>query len=78
MHLGGIDWNDRLVDHVAEEFKGKHGVDPRESPATLHLLRNDCDQAKIELSEAEHDDDRLPPRRQGTYGAGHARAVRGR
>ena len=53
VHLGGIDWNDRLVDHVAEEFKSRHGQDPRESPATLQMLRHDADQAKIALSMSE-------------------------
>ncbi len=52
VHLGGIDWNDRIVDFVAEEFKSKHGLDPRESPSTLQLLRHDADQAKIALSTA--------------------------
>jgi molecular chaperone DnaK len=52
VHLGGIDWNDRLVDHVAAEFKAKHGVDPRQSPATLQMLRHDTDQAKIALSKS--------------------------
>ncbi|REK07457.1 MAG: Hsp70 family protein [Planctomycetota bacterium] len=51
VRLGGVDWNDRLVDFVAEEFMSKHGIDPRESPETLHLLRHDTDQAKIALSE---------------------------
>lgn len=51
VHLGGIDWNDRLVDYVAEEFKSRHGVDPRESASTLQMLRHDADQAKITLSE---------------------------
>lgn len=53
VHLGGIDWNDRLVDHVAGEFKARHGLDPRESPATLQMLRHDADQAKIALSEGQ-------------------------
>jgi molecular chaperone DnaK len=53
VHLGGIDWNDRLVDYVAEEFKSRHGVDPRQSPATLQMLRHDADQAKIVLSQAQ-------------------------
>src|SRR5262249_8886763 len=51
VHLGGIDWNDRLVDHVAEEFKARHGADPRQSPSTLQMLRHDADQAKIALSQ---------------------------
>lgn len=51
VQLGGIDWNDRLVDHVAKAFIERHGVDPRESAATLQMLRNDCDLAKIALSQ---------------------------
>jgi len=51
VHLGGIDWNDALVNFIAEEFKSRHGVDPRESPATLQRLRHDADQAKITLSQ---------------------------
>ena len=38
-----IDWNDRLVDYVAAEFKAKHGADPRQSPATLQMLRHDTE-----------------------------------
>lgn len=52
VHLGGLDWNERLVDLVAEEFQTRHGVDVRESSATLQMLRYDCDQAKISLSES--------------------------
>ena len=50
VQLGGIDWNDRLLDYVAGEFKARHGLDPHESRATVQMLRNDCDQAKIALS----------------------------
>lgn len=51
VQLGGIDWNDRLLNFVADEFKAKHGVDPRESPATVQMMRHDCDVAKIALSK---------------------------
>ena len=50
VQLGGIDWNDRILDLVAEEFKDKHGIDPRGSEQTVQILRNDCDNAKIDLS----------------------------
>jgi molecular chaperone DnaK len=50
VYLGGIDWNDRLLNYVADEFKKRHGSDPRDSAATAQLLRNDCDLAKIELT----------------------------
>ncbi|MEX0936628.1 MAG: Hsp70 family protein [Pirellulales bacterium] len=52
VQLGGIDWNERLVDYVAEQFHEKHDRDPRQSPATLQMLRHDCDQAKITLTES--------------------------
>jgi len=53
VELGGVDWNERLVDHVAAEFQARHGADPRQSPATLQVLRNDCDLAKIDLSDSQ-------------------------
>jgi len=51
VQLGGVDWNDRLLDHVAEEFKTRHGLDLKQSAATVQMLRNDCDLAKLELSD---------------------------
>jgi len=51
VELGGVDWNDRLLDHVANEFQARHGTDLRESPTTVQMLRNDCDLAKLDLSE---------------------------
>ncbi|MCL2742562.1 MAG: Hsp70 family protein [Planctomycetaceae bacterium] len=48
--LGGVDWNDRLLGYVCDEFKEKHGIDPRDSAQTLQVLRNDCDVAKIEMT----------------------------
>ncbi len=51
VQLGGVDWNDRLLDYVAEEFKGRHATDPRDSAEAAQVLRNDCDLAKLELSE---------------------------
>jgi molecular chaperone DnaK len=53
VHLGGVDWNDRLLEFVAEQFKAKHGKDLRESPEALQLLRFECDEAKIALSESD-------------------------
>ena len=50
VQLGGIDWNDRILDLVSEEFQSKHGVDPRDSEQTIQILRNNCDIAKIELT----------------------------
>ncbi|MFH1924302.1 MAG: Hsp70 family protein [Planctomycetota bacterium] len=51
--LGGVDWTDRLVDRVAEEFKDRHGIDPRDSLGPQQVLFNDCDTAKHDLSEKQ-------------------------
>jgi molecular chaperone DnaK len=51
VYLGGVDWNDRLLNYIADEFKARHGIDPRDSASTAQVLRNDCDLAKIALSE---------------------------
>ena len=49
-HLGGKDWDDQLIKHIAEAFERKHGVDPLESVASWHDLRQKCVSAKISLS----------------------------
>src|SRR6185436_13952564 len=48
--LGGQDWDQRLVDFVAEEFIRKFGVDPREEPNTHGRLWRECEDAKRTLS----------------------------
>ena len=53
VELGGVDWNERLVDHMADTFQEKYGSDPRSSAATLQLLRSDCDEAKVRLSDED-------------------------
>ena len=40
-----------MLDYVADQFKEKFGEDPRESRQTVQILHNDCDLAKIELSQ---------------------------
>ncbi len=51
VRLGGVDWNDRLLNHVADEYQSRHGADLRQSAATVQMLRNDCDLAKLDLTE---------------------------
>lgn len=50
VQLGGKDWDQRLVDYVAEEFIRTHGIDPREEPNSLGRLSRDCEDAKRTLS----------------------------
>ena len=53
VQLGGVDWDDRLLDYVAEEYMAKFGEDPRKSPQTVHGLRYQCNEAKEKLSKSE-------------------------
>jgi molecular chaperone DnaK len=48
--LGGLDWTQRIVDHVCEQFKRKFGEDPRENPETLRSFIQECEDAKRQLS----------------------------
>jgi molecular chaperone DnaK len=48
--LGGLDWSQRLVDHLAEQFKRKFGDDPRESPESMRSFFQECEDAKRALS----------------------------
>ncbi len=50
VHLGGHDWDYRLVDYVAEEFIRQFGLDPRDDPNTAGRLWRDCEDAKRTLS----------------------------
>src|SRR5688572_23341699 len=50
VQLGGRDWDQRLVDFVAEEFIRKFGLDPREDPNTAGRLWRECEDAKRTLS----------------------------
>ncbi len=49
-HLGGDDFDQRLIDHLAEEFRRKEGIDVRKDPMALQRLKEAAEKAKIELS----------------------------
>lgn len=49
--LGGKDWDDRIVDHVAQRFLEEHGSDPRSTPQSLIALRAAAERAKKTLSK---------------------------
>jgi molecular chaperone DnaK len=48
--LGGKDWDDEIIKHMAEAFERKHGISPLESIASWHDLRQKCVSGKISLS----------------------------
>jgi molecular chaperone DnaK len=51
VRLGGKDWDDRIIDHVAELFQKQHGVDPRSDPQSLAALAAAAERAKRTLSK---------------------------
>jgi molecular chaperone DnaK len=59
-HLGGDDFDQRLIDHIADEFKKEEGVDLRNDPMALQRLKEAAEKAKIELSSATQTTVNLP------------------
>ncbi len=49
-HLGGDDYDEELINHLAEEFRKKEGVDLKTDPMALQRLKEACEKAKCELS----------------------------
>jgi len=49
-HLGGDDYDEVLINYVAEEFRKKEGIDLRKDPMALQRLKEACERAKCELS----------------------------
>jgi molecular chaperone DnaK len=58
--LGGEDFDMRLIDYLAEEFKKDNGVDLHNDPLALQRLKEAAEKAKIELSSTEQTDVNLP------------------
>lgn len=52
-HLGGEDFLQKLVDHVAQKFQIRHGVDPRKNIFFHQQLKEACEKAKAELSDKQ-------------------------
>jgi molecular chaperone DnaK len=50
MHLGGDDWDKRIMDWMVEEFKKEHGVDLSKDRMALQRIKDAAEKAKIELS----------------------------
>ncbi|MDT8898100.1 molecular chaperone DnaK [Thermanaerothrix sp. 4228-RoL] len=59
-HLGGDDWDQRIVNWAVEEFKKEHGIDLREDRQALQRLREAAEKAKIELSSMMETEINLP------------------
>ncbi len=59
-HLGGDDFDDILINYVADQFKKDNGVDLRDDTMALQRLQEACEKAKKELSSGQQTDINLP------------------
>lgn len=59
-HLGGDNFDQRLIDYIADEFQKQEGIDLRKDPMALQRLREAAEKAKIELSQRLETEVNLP------------------
>src|SRR3982751_940915 len=59
-HLGGDDFDEELINYIAEEFRKQEGIDLRKDPMALQRLKEAAEKAKIELSGAQETTVNLP------------------
>ncbi len=59
-HLGGEDFDNRVINYLVEEFKNQQGVDLRQDQLALQRLKEAAEKAKIELSSSQQTDVNLP------------------
>jgi molecular chaperone DnaK len=59
-HLGGDDFDQVIIDWLAESFKEEHGIDLRKDPMALQRLKENAEKAKIELSSSTSTEINLP------------------
>ena len=59
-HLGGEDFDNRLINYLADEFKKEQGLDLRKDPLAMQRLKEAAEKAKIELSSTNHTEVNLP------------------
>ena len=59
-HLGGDDWDQRVIDWMADKFQQENGIDLRKDPMALQRLKDAAENAKKELSSAQQTQINLP------------------
>ena len=59
-HLGGDNWDDVLINHIADEFKKEQGIDLRKDPMAMQRLKEAAERAKKDLSQQTTADINLP------------------
>lgn len=70
-HLGGDDFDKKIIDHLAEEFQKENNVDLRKDPQALQRLKESAEKAKIELSTSQEAQINQPFITQGKDGPLH-------
>ena len=59
-HLGGDDWDQRIIDWLVAQFKGAHGIDLAQDRMATQRLKEAAEKAKIELSQVQQTQINLP------------------
>src|SRR5262247_1025929 len=59
-HLGGDDWDNRVMDWILDEFKKEQGMDLRKQPDAMQRIKEEAEKAKIALSSSQQYDINLP------------------
>jgi molecular chaperone DnaK len=59
-HLGGDDWDQKVIDWLVDKFKGAHGIDLTKDRMAMQRLREAAEKAKIELSSSQQTSINLP------------------
>ena len=59
-HLGGDDWDNKLMDWILDEFKREQGMDLRKQPDALQRIKEEAEKAKIALSSSQQYEINLP------------------
>ncbi len=59
-HLGGDDWDNRIIDWILDEFKREHAMDLRKQPDALQRIKEESEKAKIALSNSQQYEINLP------------------
>ena len=59
-HLGGDDWDQRIIDWMADKFQAENGIDLRKDPMALQRLKEAAEKAKMELSSTTQTNINLP------------------
>jgi molecular chaperone DnaK len=70
-HLGGDDFDQRLMDYMADEFQKAEGIDLRKDPMALQRLKVEAERVKCDLSQQTQADVKLPYVTVGTDGPKH-------